>query len=191
VRIVAGTWRGRQIAAPTHGTRPTLDRARQIAFDILGPSVVGKRVLDLFAGSGALGLEALSRGGSEAVFVESSPRAAKVLRKNIQSLGAEGATQIVERPVAKALPSLAERGERFDWIFADPPYGGRDAGVLLEWMDEFGSSILQPDGGVLLEIGQRDSRPVTSRLRMIRERVVGETVLCFLSWLVTDEGNDR
>ena len=191
MRIVAGTWRGRQIAAPTHGTRPTLDRARQIAFDILGPSVVGKRVLDLFAGSGALGLEALSRGGSEAVFVESSPRAAKVLRKNIQSLGAEGATQIVERPVAKALPSLAERGERFDWIFADPPYGGRDAGVLLEWMDEFGSSILQPDGGVLLEIGQRDSRPVTSRLRMIRERVVGETVLCFLSWLVTDEGNDR
>lgn len=188
---MAGTWRGRQIAAPTHGTRPTLDRARQIAFDILGPSVVGKRVLDLFAGSGALGLEALSRGGSEAVFVESSPRAAKVLRKNIQSLGAEGATQIVERPVAKALPSLAERGERFDWIFADPPYGGRDAGVLLEWMDEFGSSILQPDGGVLLEIGQRDSRPVTSRLRMIRERVVGETVLCFLSWLVTDEGNDR
>ena len=91
MRVVAGLYRGRRLQAPPgRSTRPTSDRVREALFSILGPAVEGARVLDLFAGSGALGIEALSRGAAEAVFVESDPRAAAAIRGNLKTLDASG-----------------------------------------------------------------------------------------------------
>jgi 16S rRNA (guanine(966)-N(2))-methyltransferase RsmD len=123
LRIVAGKWRGRPLRAPKGlAVRPTSDRVREAIFDILGEEVAGAAVLDLFAGSGALGLEALSRGASRGVFVESDPAAYACLRKNIESLGAEEAASCL-LDYRKALRRLRARSLRFDLVFLDPPYG--------------------------------------------------------------------
>jgi 16S rRNA (guanine966-N2)-methyltransferase len=127
VRIISGEWRGRRIAAPDgRDTRPTSDRVREAVFDILcsrlGPDLGEPVVLDLFAGSGALGLEALSRGAREAVFVERDRRALDILRSNVESLGAHDYARIV--PADALRPSLAPGlpGGPFSLLFADPPY---------------------------------------------------------------------
>ena len=126
MRIVAGKFRGARIEAPKGlATRPTSDRVRQALFNVLehGPprfDFEGTRVLDLFAGSGALGLEALSRGARHAVFIEKSPAARAAIRRNVEALGLTGATKIWRRDAAK----LGEAGtlQPFQLIFCDPPY---------------------------------------------------------------------
>jgi 16S rRNA (guanine966-N2)-methyltransferase len=121
VRIIAGEWRGRRLAAPAgRSTRPTTDRAREAWMSIVQPALSGARVLDLFAGSGALGLEALSRGAAEATFVEDDPRAIVALRKNVESFGAGTRVTIVRADAVRYLDSLGAGA--FDIAFADPPY---------------------------------------------------------------------
>ncbi|MGE5664034.1 MAG: 16S rRNA (guanine(966)-N(2))-methyltransferase RsmD [Deltaproteobacteria bacterium] len=123
MRIVAGRWRGRTLRAPKGASvRPTLDRVREAVFDILGERVAGRTVLDLFAGTGAMGLEALSRDAASAVFVESDPRVFEVLRANMESLGAEGAEALL-LDYRRALRALRARKRLFDLVFLDPPYG--------------------------------------------------------------------
>lgn len=123
MRIVAGIWRGRTLRAPKgQSVRPTLDRVREAVFGILGGRVEGAAVLDLFAGTGAMALEALSRGASSAVLVEADPRVAEVLRRNVESLGAEGADSLL-MDYRQAVRVLRARGRRFDLVFLDPPYG--------------------------------------------------------------------
>jgi 16S rRNA (guanine966-N2)-methyltransferase len=122
VRIVAGSRKGHGIDAPKGVvTRPTGDRVREAIFSILGP-VEGTRVLDLFAGSGAMGLEALSRGAATCVFVERDRRSARVIRSNLEKLRFTGAV-VVPRDVAAALRDERDRGRRYDLVLADPPYG--------------------------------------------------------------------
>ena len=117
MRIVAGSRKGATIYAPKgRDTRPTSDRVREAAFAIVG-SVEGANVLDLFAGSGALGLEALSRGAASATFVESDPAAVKVIERNLEKLGLEG--RIVRSDAGR---HLARTDERYDVVFVDPPY---------------------------------------------------------------------
>lgn len=120
IRIVAGKWRGRRIEAPTEGVRPTGDRIREAWMSIVNPWIAGARVLDLFSGSGALGLESLSRGAEVVDFVEQAPRSLAVLRKNADLLGA-GPEAVIHRTdamrFAAALPAHA-----YDVAFADPPY---------------------------------------------------------------------
>ena len=128
VRLTAGTWRGRKLEIPP-GIRPTTELARKAAFDILGEAVVGARVLDACAGSGAYGLEALSRGAAHATFVEADRRVAKVLRGNVERLGAGKTARIEEMSVAR-FSSKGEEGrapgtsrrDSFDVIFHDPPF---------------------------------------------------------------------
>jgi 16S rRNA (guanine966-N2)-methyltransferase len=118
VRIVGGSRKGARIYAPKgRDTRPTSDRVREAIFAILG-SVEGESVLDLFAGSGALGLEALSRGAEQAVFVESEPVAVKAIERNLEKLGLEGA-RIARSDVPRY---LARETSRYDVVFVDPPY---------------------------------------------------------------------
>lgn len=121
MRIIAGEWRGRTLAAPEGmATRPTGDRVRETLFSMLASrlgSFDGLRVADLYAGSGALGLEALSRGAAFACFVEQEPRALAAIRSNIESLGAGARAAVLPRPV-EALPAM----QPFDLLFADPPY---------------------------------------------------------------------
>jgi 16S rRNA (guanine966-N2)-methyltransferase len=127
MRIVAGRFRGRPLVAPRHeGTRPTSDRVREAVFNILahgvpGFSLDGARVLDLFAGTGALGLEALSRGAAFCLFVEESAEARGVIRRNVEALGLEGVTRIFRRDAT----ALGDAGTMapFGLAFLDPPYG--------------------------------------------------------------------
>lgn len=128
MRIIAGRWRGHPIRAPAGGTRPTTDRVREAWMSMLLPALADARVLDLFAGSGALGLEALSRGAGHATFVERSGAALKVLRANIDALGA-GPQCTVVRDDAVAFIEGADAGA-YDIVLADPPYG-TDAGATL------------------------------------------------------------
>jgi len=120
VRIVAGSKKGHRFAAPKGVvTRPTGDRVREAAFSLVGP-VAGAAVLDLFAGSGAMGLEALSRGAASCVFVERDREATRVIQSNLEKLGLTGA--VVARSVEAVLRGESSRGRRYDLVLADPPY---------------------------------------------------------------------
>ncbi|HEX7120019.1 MAG TPA: 16S rRNA (guanine(966)-N(2))-methyltransferase RsmD [Longimicrobiales bacterium] len=130
MRIIAGRWRGRRIQAPPgRDTRPTTDRVREAWMSALQPELPGAHVLDLFAGSGALGLEALSRGAAHATFVERAGGALRALRENIERLGAAGETTVV-RGDAVAYVRRLERCA-FDVALADPPYGRGFAEALV------------------------------------------------------------
>jgi 16S rRNA (guanine966-N2)-methyltransferase len=125
VRIVAGSRRGHRIAAPKGVvTRPTSDRVREAVFSIVG-SVEGAATLDLFAGSGAMGLEALSRGAASCVFVERDREAARVIQSNLEKVGLAGAV-VLHREAASALRDDHARGRRYDLVLVDPPYNEWD-----------------------------------------------------------------
>lgn len=127
MRIVGGTHKGTRLAAPSsQGVRPTSDRTREALFNILahgidGFELEGARVLDLFAGTGALGLEALSRGAAFALFIDNGAEARGLIRRNIETLGLTGCTRVWRRDATKLGP--ADAHEPFDLVFADPPYG--------------------------------------------------------------------
>ena len=121
MRIIAGEHKGARIFAPRgHDTRPTSDRAREAAFNLIGP-VDGAVVLDLFAGSGAMGLEALSRGAAKAVFVENDRDACRAIDRNLDKLRLTGAT-VIQRDATQALAAEAAAGRRYDLVLVDPPY---------------------------------------------------------------------
>ncbi|BCJ34743.1 DNA methylase [Actinocatenispora thailandica] len=179
-RIVAGALGGRRLAVPAgQSTRPTSDRVREALFSTLGTllELPGARVLDLYAGSGAVGFEALSRGCGYALFVESDPKAAAVLRRNAAQLGVGGAARIVAGPVARALERPP--AQRYDLVFADPPYALPQetlttvlAAVTADW--------LAPDGVLVVERSTRTAEPdwpeeITGR----RGRRYGETTLWY------------
>jgi len=168
LRIIGGVWRSRRIRFPgDSGLRPTPDRVRETLFNWLGPWVEGRRVLDLFAGSGALGLEALSRGAAEAVFVECSRVAADALKANAAALGASGAT--VE--CTDALDFLDRTGGEFDLVFIDPPYASALARPALERL--LTGHFLRQGGYVYLEedvhAGSAGASGVPQGLSVVRE----------------------
>jgi 16S rRNA (guanine966-N2)-methyltransferase len=180
VRIVAGLAKGRRLAPPADGTRPTSDRAREALFSSLGHLIdlTGARVLDLFAGTGAVGLEALSRGAAEAVFVEADRRAIEVLRRNVRTVGLPGAT-VVGRPVAQVLTEPPD--QPFNLIFADPPYGLDDA-TLTDVLVRLGeSSWLAGEAVVVVERAARSGSPSwpAAWITPVREKRYGDGVLWY------------
>jgi 16S rRNA (guanine966-N2)-methyltransferase len=172
MRIVAGEWGGRRIQAPPgRGTRPTTDRVREAWMSTVAPVLPGARVLDLFAGSGALGLEALSRGAVTATFVEQDAKAIAALRANIQALGAEGAARMVRSDALKYARGLGVGS--YDVAFADPPYG---KGFARELAEAFAAT---PFAGLLcIEHGKDDVLP---EIAGARTRRYGDTVLTFIT----------
>lgn len=156
MRIVGGEWRGRIIKAPRgSAVRPTLDRVREAWMSIVQLSLPGARVLDLFAGSGALGIEALSRGAESADFVDSDRRSLDVLRANLETLGASDRATVIRADAIAFADALA--GDSYDVVFADPPYA-TDAAVQLakRWLRapfstvigiEHARSVAMPAGG--------------------------------------------
>ncbi len=147
VRIIAGAWRGRRIHFPdAPALRPTPDRVRETLFNWLQHSITDTRVLDLFAGSGALGLEALSRGAREAVFVEQFPAAARALQEQLVRFGGAGKARILEMGAARFLRTP---GPPFDIAFLDPPFGTNALAEFIPLLDE--GNWLKPHGLVYLE----------------------------------------
>lgn len=168
MRVVAGELRGRRLEAPRDsGTRPTADRVREALFSILG-DVSGTRVLDLYAGSGALGIEALSRGAAQAVFVDSSRAAVNAIRSNLADLGIEAA---VHRRDALDWIANPPSGAPFDLVFADPPYDSavRAASGLVERLP----NVLTEEAVIVTESSKR--APLELPFPLLRERSYGDT----------------
>jgi 16S rRNA (guanine966-N2)-methyltransferase len=174
MRVIAGAFKGRVLAPVKGCTRPTGAKVREAIFNILGPAVVGARVLDLFAGTGALGIEALSRGAREAVFVEDHPEALKGLRRNLEQLGLGSRTVVLALPVAAALRKLSGGGERIDLVFLDPPYGRDTAAATLAVLGE--GELLAPQALVVAEHSKREQLPEEcGRLQQQDLRRYGDT----------------
>jgi 16S rRNA (guanine966-N2)-methyltransferase len=166
MRVVAGDLRGRTLRAPAgRHTRPTADRVREAVFSMLGP-VAGLTVLDLFAGSGALGIEAASRGATAVTFVDSDPRAVAAVRRNLAELGLEA--EVARRD---AIAYLRGRPGSFDLVFLDPPYSSarRLAAPLAERLP----GILTDGARIVTESDRR--HPLELALPLVRERIYGDT----------------
>jgi len=147
VRIITGRFKGRQLdTLPGLNVRPTMDRVREALFSILGDSVQDARVLDLFSGTGALGLEALSRGAFEVVFIEKSRTAVKLLQQNVEMLGVTEC-KVFGAPVEKVLPRLAAAGEKYELVFLDPPYR---RGLVTKTVEQLARLDLVATGGKII-----------------------------------------
>src|SRR5688572_8681725 len=179
MRIIGGELGGRRLRAPAGlSTRPTSDRLREALFNILGVEVEGSRFLDLFAGSGAVGIEALSRGAELAVFVESSRRALEVLEDNLHACELVDRARIVPKNAVSALRLFETSGDRFEIAYVDPPY---DAELYARVLYGLGrSAILVPDGIVVAERrSNAHLMPEYGMLRNYRDVRHGDSTLSF------------
>ena len=179
MRIIAGAYKGRRLATPRgETTRPTADQVRIALLDTLMPWLPEARVLDLFAGAGGVGLEALSRGAAHATFVERDARAVQALRANVTTLGVERAARIVRDDVRRGLRTLWREGGRFDVVFLDPPYDGNDVAATLEALG--GVELLADDAVVVAQhLTKRAPASSVGGLAAFRTRRFGETTLTF------------
>jgi len=180
MRVIAGKFRSRRLAMPAGiQTRPTSDRLRETLFNVLGTSVEDSDWLDLFAGSGAIGIEALSRGARSVHFVESSGRAVRVIQANLRALGINEGFAITERNVAAALRHLDERAEPYDFCFLDPPYRKQDDyQQVLGFLSQ--ARLLKPGGLVIAEHDKHfDPGEVFGSLSRQRKLRQGDAVLSF------------
>ena len=173
MRVIAGRLGGRRLTAP-HGmaTRPTSDRVREALFSALG-DVRGARVLDLYAGTGALGIEALSRGAAHATFVESARTALTALRENLAAMDLAGSARVVSKPVARAAATLPGP---FDLIFADPPYAAL-AEVPAALAALQAAAAIAPGARVVVEHASRDAAPAMAGLIPRPSRAYGDTTV--------------
>jgi len=166
MRIIAGEKRGTKIVAPKgHDTRPTADRVREAAFNLIGP-VDGASVLDLFAGSGAYGLEALSRGAAAAVFAEADKAAVRAIRQNLAKLGFDGAT-VLDRDAIQVLAEEAGAGRRYDLVLLDPPY--RMYSSLQDKISVYLPAVLAEDGLAVVETHAKEEPELPLEKRTSRK----------------------
>jgi len=178
MRVIAGIRKGHRLLAP-HGNRvrPTSDRVRTVLFDILGASVAGAKVLDLFAGAGGLGIEALSRGAASADFVDNDRGHAETIRANLSRTHLDDRGRVIVQD-ALAYLSAGEMRHSYTLIFADPPYQFSSYETLLDLAARHGN--LAEGGRMILEVSSRtESAPKAELLDLIASRTVGETALLF------------
>jgi 16S rRNA (guanine966-N2)-methyltransferase len=179
-RIIGGRSKGRKLKAPRGlETRPTGNRVKQTLFDILAPAMSGCRFLDAFAGSGGIGLEALSRGASRVVMVDKAGSAVDAIRENVQALaGAGGDVQVFRQDARIALAALADSGVRFDVVFLDPPY---DSPLYEALLEQIGTTrLLESDGVAVAEHFHKRVLPETiGGLSRTREVRIGDHRLSF------------
>lgn len=184
MRVISGSARGRKLKSPkTSETRPIMDRVKTALFDILAPEILGMRVLDLFAGVGSVGIEALSRGAAAATFVERSPEAYRLVRENLAITGLSDRAEVLRTDAFAYLQQAAASGRRFDLIYVAPPQNEGLARQALAQLDS--APLTDPDGLVIVQIhpqerGELDNLPLT-RLRRYDERKYGSTLLLFFT----------
>jgi 16S rRNA (guanine966-N2)-methyltransferase len=180
VRVIAGNFRSRRLKGPgALRIRPTSDRLRETLFNVLGPMVKDSLFFDLYAGTGAIGIEAISRGAREVIFVESHPKTARLIRENLASLGASKDAEVLDVPVRRGLEKLAARHLVADFIFLDPPYNAPDEYMqTLEFLDA--SHLVAPEGIVIVEHKRKMELPERfARLERTRLLEQGDTALSF------------
>jgi 16S rRNA (guanine966-N2)-methyltransferase len=175
IRVVGGSLRGRRIAVPERGVRPTSERTREAIFDLLGPDLVlGARVLDLYAGTGALGIEALSRGAAFADFVERDAETGRRLVANLAALGLAGSSRVHRADLDRGgLPPAVKGPWRI--VFLDPPYAG---GAGARWLEALAAMEWGPGGGVVVhERGRESESAAPEALPLWKERKYGDTTV--------------
>lgn len=180
MRIIGGGAKGRPIRLPGGcRIRPTTDRVKESLFNILNP-VEGSYFLDIYAGCGNVGLEALSRGARSSVFVEKDLRLVEAIRENLRLLGFEGRGEVIAAGAEQGLQCLEKRGEKFDILFADPPYGGGYFPEILKCLEETG--LLSENSIIVLQHSVREdpTGSLTRALVMTDQRRYGDTLLSFL-----------
>ncbi len=178
LRVTGGTLGGRRLRAPRGGVRPSADRVREATFTRLG-DLAGAAVLDLYAGSGVLGVEAISRGAASVVFVERAPGSLSVLRANVELLGLGPVARIERGDAPRTVRRLGRNGQRFDLVLLDPPYAGDELGRALEAL--VASGVLARGAMVVVESGRRHPVPEVAGLAPLDERRYGDTVITRLS----------
>lgn len=160
MRVIAGTLKGRQIkAVPGNLTRPTTDKVKEAIFQVMGPFFDNGSCLDLFAGSGSLGIEALSRGMAHAIFVDKQSKAIHTIHENIKDLQLENQTDVFRTEALRALQATAKKDLQFDLILLDPPYKKVDYGELLNEIAKL--NLLKQDGFIYCEHDRREALPDT------------------------------
>lgn len=178
MRIIGGKFRGRVLTSPKgEQTRPTSSLLRKAFFDICAGDLEGANFLDLFAGSGAVGLEALSRGAEHATFVDKSPLACKAIAQNINLLGVEGQSTVLCMPVERALKSLQKKNQSFSLIYIDPPYGQENIASLLKQIHE--AHLADTTTRVFVEESskQENLEDLSPSVQCIEKRRYGDTFL--------------
>ncbi|MGI5839149.1 MAG: 16S rRNA (guanine(966)-N(2))-methyltransferase RsmD [bacterium] len=180
MRVIAGTAGRRRLKTlPGRATRPTADRVKESLFAILGGRVAAARFLDLFAGTGNIGIEALSRGAAQAVFVEANEPAVRIIRANLELTGFAAQAEVLRLDVSKAIAGLAGDGRQFDLIYLDPPY---EAGRVLPTLQLVArSGILAPGALLIAEHSRREDVPEAESAGIVlrRREKYGDTVLTF------------
>lgn len=182
MRVIAGIAKGHKLFAPPgKEIRPTADRVKEALFSILAEKVPGSLVLDLFAGSGALGIEALSRGASQCIFVDSSRYSVEAIENNLKKTGFGSSSEVVFESVAKAIGKLVARGQRFDLIFLDPPYKIRltELKGILETLSR--EKLIKPGGTIAWEHSTKISLSALNELKVKAEKKYGDTGLTFFA----------
>jgi len=191
MRIIAGEAGGRRLKSlPGRATRPTADRVKESLFGILGGQVVAAVFLDLYAGTGNIGIEALSRGADRAVFVDTSEPAVRIIRANLELTGYAERSEIFRLDVRQAITRLAGAARKFDLIFLDPPY---ETGLIMPALQAIDrSAILAPGGNAIAEHSRRETidEAELPGLRIWRQGKYGDTMLTFLRGVGDNNGED-
>ncbi len=193
MRVIAGTFRSRLLTAPPgQRTRPTSDRLRETLFNVLAPWLPGAHFADLYAGSGAVGIEALSRGAAHGTFMERAPAALTALQNNLRALDLSTKSTVIGRPVARALADAATSRQSFDLIFLDPPYeAAEEYTATFAALGREHAILLSPQGLVVAEHARRTPLlPVYGALRRHRLLEQGDAALSFYT-LVEAEPEGR
>ena len=179
MRVIGGSRKGKTLKAPAgNDTRPTSDKVREALFDILSDSFVESDFLDIFAGAGAVGIEALSRGAARAVFIEHSRPAASIIRKNLESCEMADRSSVIVADYRGALRSLSRGDYEFGCVFADPPYAFDDHAGLFDAI--MSSGLVRPDASLVLEVSAKKTLADSfAGVVKTKTRRYGDSCLCF------------
>ncbi|MGG6311277.1 16S rRNA (guanine(966)-N(2))-methyltransferase RsmD [Paenibacillus macerans] len=182
MRVISGSARGRALqAVPGMGTRPTTDKVKEAIFSMIGPYFEGGAVLDLFAGTGGLGIEALSRGMDKAVFIDKEFKSLETVRANLKTTGFEERAEVYKNDAERALKALSKREAAFELVFLDPPYRMKHGDALMMQMDEL--KLLAPQATVVLEYESSYAYPDRfGKFTQLRKAEYGETAVSIYTY---------
>jgi len=180
VRVVGGTKKGKRLASVVHDkTRPTSDRVREAIFNVLGQTLPAANVLDVCAGTGAMGLEAISRGAAKAVFIDSASEAFEIIKENAAGLGFTAMARVIKEDAVKAVRKLGKEGLKFQLVFVDAPYA--DVELTKNVLAELKTSGVLDEALIVCEVAKRSVEDVDTPGYVVEtEKTYGDTVVLFL-----------